>query len=85
MARDREVMLVFTTHALQEMKKDGIVKLDIANMLKRCSVTKVEESGGEETWRAEGTDNDGNKITAVVVAYESIIKVKVITAWSSTR
>jgi len=54
MARDREVLLVFTTHALEEMKKDGIVKLDIANMLKRCSVTKVEETGGEETWRAEG-------------------------------
>lgn len=39
----------YTRHALKEMANDGIVKLDIENMLKRCVVTLVEESKGEET------------------------------------
>jgi hypothetical protein len=76
--------LAFTSHAKKEMKKDGIVKLDVANMLKRCRVVKVEDCRDEISWRAEGTDNDGRKIAAEVVIYEDEIIIKVVTAWAAT-
>ena len=72
----------YTSHALDEMKADKIVRIDVENMLRRCRVTLVETKKGEETWRAEGTDNNGRGITAVVVAYEDVIRVKIITAWA---
>lgn len=75
----------FTGHADVERKKDGIEKIDIVNMLGRCSVTLIEtnKNNGEEEWRGEGTDSDGRKITAVVVVYENVSEIKVITAWAN--
>lgn len=72
----------FTKHAREEMAKDDIARIDVETMLGRCRVTLVEESQGEETWRAEGPDFDGRQIAAVVVAYEGRHEVKVITAWA---
>jgi hypothetical protein len=65
----RRGTVFFTDHAEIERKKDGIEKLDVVNMLGRCAVSLVEtnKDNGEEEWRAEGSDNDGRKITAVVV------------------
>jgi len=74
----------FRPHGLIEMEKDSISRPDVQNMLKRCSVSKAEESGGEITWRAHGRDYDGRKITAEVVAYEEKKEIKVITAWAVT-
>ncbi len=49
-------------------------------------MTLVEETDGEETWRAEGTDSDRRPIVAIVVAYEDekAPAVKVVTAWKRT-
>ena len=63
------------------MTKDAIFRLDVENMLRRCQVTFVEDVKGEETWRAEGTDSDGRRIAAVVVAYEEEITIKIVTSW----
>jgi hypothetical protein len=82
LAANRSVFFRYTRHAREEMTKDSIVRIDVENMLRRCSVTLIEQSGGEETWRAEGTDNDGRAITAVVVVYEVQIEIKIITAWA---
>jgi len=84
LAKDRRVLIFCTTHAENERKKDNIEKIDIANMLCRCSVTLVETNNvnGEEEWRAEGTDSDGRKITAVIVAYEDVPEIKVVTTWA---
>jgi hypothetical protein len=53
-------------------------------MLKRCSVSNVEDTDGEQTWRAEGTDIDGRRIVAIVVAYEDeeYPAIKIITTWA---
>ena len=69
---------------MPERKNDGIAKLDVHNMLKRCSVTNVEDTDGEEGWRAEGTDIDGRRIIAIVVAYEDeeFPEIKIITTWA---
>ena len=75
----------WTFHAEKELLKDEIPKIDILNMLKRCRVTLVEMSKGEETWRAEGRDADGREITAVVVVYEDAILIKIITCWAGGR
>jgi hypothetical protein len=66
-------------------KKDRIAKIDVQNMLKRCRVSNVEDTGGEEGWRAEGTDIDGRRIVAIVVPYEDDPpEIKVVTTWAHT-
>ena len=81
----RRATIFYVNHADDERKKDGIEKLDIANMLCRCAITLIEtnKQNGEEEWRAEGTDNDGRKITAVVVVYEKVGEIKIITTWAN--
>lgn len=81
----RRGTVFFTDHAEVERKKDSIEKIDIVNMLGRCSVTLIEtnKDNGEEEWRGEGTDSDGRKITAVVVVYENVSEIKVVTAWAN--
>jgi Domain of unknown function (DUF4258) len=81
----RRGTIFFTNHAEKERKKDQIEKLDITNMLCRCSISLIEtnKENGEEEWRAEGTDNDGRKITAVVVVYDDVSEVKIITTWAN--
>ena len=56
-------------------------------MLGRCTISLIEtnKDNGEEEWRAEGTDSAGRKITAVVVVYEDIAEVKVVTTWANKK
>ena len=83
LARRPDVTVWWRDHADDERKKDGIAKIDVHNMLKRCSISNVEETDGEECWRAEGTDIDGRRIAAVVVAYEDEPpEIKIITTWA---
>jgi hypothetical protein len=83
----RRGTVFFTDHAEIERKKDGIEKIEVVNMLGRCTISLIEtnKDNGEEEWRAEGTDSDGRKITAVVVAYEDVAEVKVVTAWANKK
>ena len=83
LARRSDVTVWWVNHAEDERNKDSIAKLDVYNMLKRCRVSKVEETDGEECWRAEGTDVDGRGITAEVVANEDDPpEIKIITTWA---
>ncbi|WP_292234284.1 DUF4258 domain-containing protein [Mesorhizobium sp.] len=75
----------YTNHALEEMEKDRIFRIDVENMLPRCQVTKVEPTGFDETWRAEGRDSNGRLLVAVVVAEEEIRVIRVITSWIRKR
>lgn len=81
----RRGTIFYTAHAEVERKKDKIEKIEIANILCRCTVTLVEtnKDNGEEEWRAEGTDTDGRKITVVIVAYEGVGDIKVVTTWAN--
>jgi hypothetical protein len=87
LTKDPRTLVFYTDHAEIERKKDDISKLDIANMLGRCSISLVEvnKKNGEEEWRSEGTDNDGRKITVVVVIYEDAQEIKVVTAWANDK
>jgi hypothetical protein len=83
LARRPDVLVWWTDHAEVERLKDSIAKLDVHNILKRCSVSKVEETEGELCWRAEGTDIDNRRIVAEVVAYEDDpAEIKVVTTWA---
>ncbi len=84
LARNRNVLFWWTDHAEIERKKDDIAKIDVHNMLKRCSVSNVEDTDGEEGWRAEGTDIDGRRIAAIVVAYDDDTspEIKIVTTWA---
>jgi hypothetical protein len=83
LARNPHVLFAWTKHADVERRKDDIAKIDVHNVLKKCSVSNVEETDGEETWRAEGTDIDGRPIAAIVVAYEdqNNSEIKILTTW----
>jgi hypothetical protein len=83
----RRGTVFFTDHADDVRTKDAIEKLDVVNMLGRCTISLIEtnKESGEEEWRAEGTDSDGRKITAVVVVYEDIAEVKVVTTWANKK
>ena len=83
LARNQSVLIWWTEHADVERKKDAIAKLDVHSMLKRCVITNVEDTEGEICWRAEGTDIDGRRIAAIVVAYEDEPpEIKVVTTWA---
>lgn len=81
----RRGTIFYTNHAEVERAKDKIEKIEIANILCRCNVTLVEtnKENGEDEWRAEGTDTDGRRITIVVVAYEGVGDIKVVTTWAN--
>ena len=85
LAMNPQVRIKFRNHALEEMAKDGLSQLAVFSMLRRCSVVRREQNRFEEVWTASGSDVDGNKIDAVVVAYEDVIMIKVITAWEPRR
>jgi hypothetical protein len=82
LAQNPNVLFIWTNHAEVEREKDSIAKIDVENMARRCSVSLVENKRGEEEWRAEGTDIDGRRIAAVVVADERNVQIKVITTWA---
>ena len=87
LAKQPDVLFGWTRHADVERQKDDIAKIDVHNMLRRCSVSNVEETEGETTWRAEGRDVDGRGIVAIIVAYEDdhCPEIKIITTWAKTK
>jgi len=47
LARNPNVLFWWTNHAEVERNKDNIAKIDVHNMLKRCLVSNVEDTNGE--------------------------------------
>ncbi len=84
LARNPNVLIGWSSHAEVERNKDQIAKIDVHNMLKRCVVSNVEDTDGETGLRAEGTDIDGRRIAAIVVAYEDDQnpEIKIVTTWA---
>ena len=83
LARNANVVFVYRPHALDEMRNDGLYKIDVENMLRRCAISNIEASDGEDCWRAEGRDNDGRKVTAITVVYEEDEEIKIVTVWAA--
>lgn len=80
-ASSPSVRFLYRRHAEQELQKDDVSKIEVENMLRRCRVTKVEQSGNDVTRRAEGTDATGRPLVTEVVLYREEIVIKVITGW----
>jgi hypothetical protein len=70
----------FTTHALEEMAKDGWTAADVQFALMNGQVV-LHEQKRDILWRVEGTDIDGGRIQVVVAVYELTIRIKVITTF----
>jgi uncharacterized DUF497 family protein len=71
------------THALDEMKADGIEFSDALYVLKRCVVERSEyiEKYKEMRFRAVGENVDGIKMTFIVTIGESNNDIEIVTAW----
>ena len=79
-ARDPKCSWRFTTHALEEMGKDGWAADDVQYALMNGQVV-LHEQKRDLLWRVEGMDIDGGRIKVVVAVYELTIRIKVITAF----
>lgn len=75
------VLISYTDHALERMAERGISRLDVRHVLKTGFVARVEMNKGEETWNVRGTDLDERDLEIVIVAYDEVIRIKVISAW----
>jgi hypothetical protein len=80
-AKDRLVRFAYTTHALAELRKDQLTKVDVEFVLKRAAIVGIGSSKGEETWNAQGRDTDERLVEIVIVLYEYEKKIKIVTAW----
>jgi hypothetical protein len=69
----------FSNHALEEMEKDELTTVDVANVLRGGIVEFSEEQRG--TWRYRVRTS---RIT-VVVAFRSDNALSVVTAWRKSR
>lgn len=79
-ASDPDCCWRFTTHALEEMRKDGWSAPDVKNAVMNGQVM-LQEQKRDRLWRVEGRDFDGRRIQVVVAVYEQEITIKVITAF----
>lgn len=77
-----ERRLVFTRHALDEMKNDEITTADVISCLTNGHVVLEERNKPEILWRVVGRDVDLRKIQVVAAVYEDVVLIKVITCFA---
>jgi hypothetical protein len=73
--------VAFSPHAEREMRKDGLTRVDILSILKRCAVVASELHGLEWRWTATGRTCDGDQVEMVCVAEEEEIRIDIVTVW----
>jgi len=71
--------VVFTAHALREMKQDTISQVEVIHVLRAGTVEPAEFERGSWRYRIRA-----HKVHAVV-AFRSAISAVVVTAWRTTR
>lgn len=81
LAKKDGVTVAFSPHAEKEMRKDGITRVDILSILKRCAVTRCELYALEWRWTATGRTCDDENIEIVCIPEEELIRIDVITIW----
>jgi Domain of unknown function (DUF4258) len=74
---------VFRDHAITQMAlpERKIARIDVQKALKTGFVSGIDMSKGEETWNVDGKDLDDRRICVVVVVYDELIRIKIITAF----
>jgi Domain of unknown function (DUF4258) len=75
------VAVAFSPHSEKEMRKDGITRVDILSILKRCTVIGCELCAIEWRWTARGGTCDGENVEIVCIPEEELIRIDVITVW----
>ena len=70
--------VVFTAHALQEMKKDAISQVEVIHVLRAGTIEPAEFERGSWRYRIRA-----NQVYAVV-AFRSEVSALVVTAWRTT-
>lgn len=69
----------FSSHALEEMRKDGMTTPDVLNILRSGVVEAPELEHGTWRYRVRG------RAAYVVVAFRSELSLVVVTAWRLER
>ncbi len=73
--------VAFSPHAEKEMRKDGIDRVDVLSILKRCAVIGCELYALDWRWTATGRTCDGENVGIVCIPTEELIRIDVITVW----
>lgn len=87
LASDPDVLILIPPegprgHARQRMRERRISRATVERILKAGAVIEVERPlRGEERWKAQGTDVDGNIIHIVIIPRETEIEIEVITVF----
>ncbi len=68
-----------SSHALEEMEKDGLTMVDCANVLRAGWVEPAEWENGSWRYRVRTTR------MCVVIAFRSESKLAIVTAWRERR
>jgi hypothetical protein len=79
-ARDPGCRFVWTTHALDELAKDGRTTDDVETALMNGRVV-LHEQKKDLLWRVVGKDIDGNGIQVVVAVDAANLVIKVVTTF----
>jgi hypothetical protein len=66
--------VIFTSHALQEMREAHATERDVVEALAGATRCRPSERG---RWRVEGQDLDGDDLTIVVVIEDGLVVVTV--------
>lgn len=70
----------FTDHVLDKMAINGWTADDVIHAVRTGRVV-LEEQKKDRLWRVEGKDVDGGRIRVVLAVYETILRIKAVTAF----
>jgi hypothetical protein len=63
------------------MSARRIAASDVQHVCRTSFVTLIHTDTKDVTWRVEGKNIDGDRITVIVVVYEYKLSIKVVTAF----
>jgi hypothetical protein len=71
----------FERHAEEEMRADGVSRLDVQNALRNCSVVKEQDHDPFVRYLVAGPDTDGRRISVVIEIEQERLTIHVVTVW----
>jgi len=83
LAKDKDVEILFSDHAEDELLKDRIYRPDTRRALEAGSICRSEMHGAQWRRTVKGHDVDGGEIMLVVVVSYELKQIVVITGWRS--
>jgi hypothetical protein len=79
-----EGIVDFSTHCRRRMRERGVDDLDVVHVLRRGQIIREAEWDSEHSnwkYRVEGTDTEGDELTAITVIFEADLSLLNVTVF----